>query len=706
MLEILKRILDRLSNFDLSSWLNSITISGYKVGLDTAQKDLKEEYPSEPDMEAIVRIGMRAHALSEKAIARAKGGMAHGADKLYQEMDAAMKAGMSEKEALFQIQGRLKGLFSDSYKTAADSKRMEGQITEIDKPYTDPLTGEKYMLAHIRPNDRCFSVGLWELPEDTIERDGLVYAKNSESDFIKGGAGSGIKGHKTEKKLPKQLLLPDGVADILYKYEYMEKLNEYQLERFRKQILDKVKDAKKKYTRVAGYFPGDTEFERLHRKLVVDLGKLENKLESALSVGEKKIAIDAVFHLAHVHGRYAIFEGTGEGIKRALDYIRDQRVHKDIGAFDFLKGGIGSGIKGHRTAKKEKSKLYKAVEDFETKYRKRKMENGLLLDKKGNILLAKKGRKDKISYTREEELKFFLSKKGHLFTHNHPNDATFSKSDFTTHWVAGLKETRAVGSTNTFILRTIKEIPKEVYYDMVASFQTHHNHFFYKYTQKVQEEKMDAYDATIAYADEAMEAFVKEFPEYLHYQKITNIEKGGPGSGIKGHKTWKEKTVAHKIIKDFEDVIREQPIEHGMLIDKSGEIVLVKKGDNHSIHFTGTEYDKAKTFKDLIFTHNHPTGNPFSCEDVFMAAAWGFREERAVGKEYTYIIKIEKNFPFQYLEGSYTEIYNSRYDYYSSRVWDGKMTAHEASMKHKHETWTDLAELLSGFEYERIKNRG
>jgi hypothetical protein len=115
MLESLKRILDKLSNFDLASWLNSITISGYKVGLDTAQKDLKEEYPSEPDMEAIVRIGMRAHALSEKAIARAKGGMAHNADKLYQEMDAAMKAGMSEKEALHQIQGRLKGLFTDSY---------------------------------------------------------------------------------------------------------------------------------------------------------------------------------------------------------------------------------------------------------------------------------------------------------------------------------------------------------------------------------------------------------------------------------------------------------------------------------------------------------------------------------------------------------------------------------------------------------------
>ena len=115
MLEAIKRIFNIFENSKLAEWLASITAGGYKLGLDTAKKDIKFDGNLEPDMEAIVRIGLRAHALSEKAIARAKGNLAHNADKLYQEMDAAIKGGMNENEALIQIQGRLKNLFTDSY---------------------------------------------------------------------------------------------------------------------------------------------------------------------------------------------------------------------------------------------------------------------------------------------------------------------------------------------------------------------------------------------------------------------------------------------------------------------------------------------------------------------------------------------------------------------------------------------------------------
>lgn len=203
---------------DISTQLRSIALQGYRHGRMNAQRDVEEDIDVEPDIDAVLNIGVRTHALSETTIARAKGGLAFDAQKLQAEIDAAIKGGMSEKEALGQIEGRVKGLFEDNFKdwelerlvrdqylvatkegrrsgwqdggvkyrvwrmhldskTGADSKRMDGQIVGIDEPYVDPKTGEKYMIPHIRPNDRCFEEILWELPE-TKTKDGLIYEKS------------------------------------------------------------------------------------------------------------------------------------------------------------------------------------------------------------------------------------------------------------------------------------------------------------------------------------------------------------------------------------------------------------------------------------------------------------------------------------------------------------------------------------------------
>jgi len=197
--------------------MESAAIKAYSLGLATGAADMKMTIPPEPDINALASIGLRTHALSESTIARAKGDLAFNADKLYQEMDAAIKSGMTEQEALSQIETRVKALFTDSFqewelerlvrdqvlvatkegrrdgwqeggakyrqwkahfdnKTAEDSKRMDGQITAIDEPYTDPKTGDKYMIPHIRPNDRCFEIPLFELPE-YVQRGGLNYAR-------------------------------------------------------------------------------------------------------------------------------------------------------------------------------------------------------------------------------------------------------------------------------------------------------------------------------------------------------------------------------------------------------------------------------------------------------------------------------------------------------------------------------------------------
>ena len=257
MVEWLKKVMDLITTEKLSGVLEDTGTRGYKLGREAGFKDTEGEgeEPStkEPDNDAINSIGVRTHALSEKTISEAKSNLTLEVDKLYQEMNAAMKAGMTEKESLFQIQDRLRGLFQESFpdwklerlvrdqfivatkegrrsawedsgvlyrqwrmhsdsRTGEDSKRMNGQIVKISEPYVDPLTGEKYMVPQIRPNDRCYEIPLYELPEETVERGGLLYAKDTlpdfhqyPVDFDKGGVGSGIKGHTTAKKVtPKE----------------------------------------------------------------------------------------------------------------------------------------------------------------------------------------------------------------------------------------------------------------------------------------------------------------------------------------------------------------------------------------------------------------------------------------------------------------------------------------------------------------------
>ncbi|MFA7205316.1 MAG: NAD(+)--dinitrogen-reductase ADP-D-ribosyltransferase [Saccharofermentanales bacterium] len=286
MIDWLKKLLAGMTSTKLADMLTGVGVKAYKIGREEGfadtedQEESKEEGPREeprkrpldPDSEAMESIGVRTHALSEKTISDAKGTLSVEVDKLYKEMDAAMKAGMTEKDALIKIQDRMKGLFSEAFPpwklerlvrdqftvatkegrrsaweesgvqyrqwvmhldshTGDDSKRMHGQITKINEPYIDPLTDERYMIPHIRPNDRCFEIPLYELPEETKEKNGLLYAKVTipnfykySSDFFKGGPGSGIKGHTTPKKLtPKERKILDdyrvGVKKLANEYK-------------------------------------------------------------------------------------------------------------------------------------------------------------------------------------------------------------------------------------------------------------------------------------------------------------------------------------------------------------------------------------------------------------------------------------------------------------------------------------------------------
>ena len=196
----IKELMDALTGYVIQGTIKKWCLSGYRAGLRTADMDLGgdgdgRKVPLDIDADAIDSIGLRTHALSESTIAQAKGSLAFEADKLQLELNAKLKAGMNEREALGQLKGRIEELFERSFEgwkldrlvrdqflvatkegrragwqkggiqwrqwqmhsdshTADDSKRMNGQIVRIDEPYTDWKTGEKYMLPHMRPNDR------------------------------------------------------------------------------------------------------------------------------------------------------------------------------------------------------------------------------------------------------------------------------------------------------------------------------------------------------------------------------------------------------------------------------------------------------------------------------------------------------------------------------------------------------------------------
>ena len=214
--ELVEVLINILTEKAIEDLVFEVTTGGIRIGLKTASRDLNMRDIMDVDTDALRSIAFRTKAISESTMSQARGALAHNSHKLQQEVNAAVMEGMVEDEALNMIETRVKKLFEDSFpkwklerlvrdqflvalkegrrtgwqrgevkyrkwqmtrdhKTAEDSKRMHGQIQPIDQPYVDPKTGDKYMIPHIRPNDRCFEVPLWELPKNIIKRKGQMY---------------------------------------------------------------------------------------------------------------------------------------------------------------------------------------------------------------------------------------------------------------------------------------------------------------------------------------------------------------------------------------------------------------------------------------------------------------------------------------------------------------------------------------------------
>jgi len=86
-------------------------------------------------------------------------------------------------------------------RTAADSKRLNGQIQKIEDPFVDPKTGDTCMHNPNRSNCRCTVLYLRKLPPNIIHKGGQMYNAD-EVQKIEFDIGSLSKGEK-ERSLQK-----------------------------------------------------------------------------------------------------------------------------------------------------------------------------------------------------------------------------------------------------------------------------------------------------------------------------------------------------------------------------------------------------------------------------------------------------------------------------------------------------------------------
>ena len=92
-----------------------------------------------------------------------------------------------------------------------------------------------------------------------------------------------------------------------------------------------------------------------------------------------------------------------------------------------------------------------------------------------------------------------------------------------------------------------------------------------------------------------------------------------------------------KTIHSIEDKIRNQNYESSAVVDKDGNVILTKDGNNNSVSYTRAE---AELMQGNTLTHNHPRSSMFSDEDIQFFSKNNLEEIRATNREgITYSIR-------------------------------------------------------------------
>ena len=103
-----------------------------------------------------------------------------------------------------------------------------------------------------------------------------------------------------------------------------------------------------------------------------------------------------------------------------------------------------------------------------------------------------------------------------------------------------------------------------------------------------------------------------------------------------------KETPQMKVIHDIEDKIRNQDYESAACVDKDGNVLIFKDGEESQVAFTQEE---CKLMAGNVLTHNHPSSTSFSVEDVDCWLANDMQEIRATNRlGITYSLSRGENF--------------------------------------------------------------
>ena len=156
--------------------------------------------------------------------------------------------------------------------------------------------------------------------------------------------------------------------------------------------------------------------------------------------------------------------------------------------------------------------------------------------------------------------------------------------------------------------------------------------------------------------------------------------------------------------------------ETGVLVDKTGKILIDKRGESFEVGFTK---DETLLMKDCVLTHNHPrgwgypenslgrVGNSFSIEDLTLAVAYDLAEIRAVTPNYTFSMKRpDKGWGVDWktMKREYDKMDKKLLKDNKSRIAKKTLTVQQATHTHYHILAQNIAKKY-GWTYEKKKTR-
>jgi hypothetical protein len=95
----------------------------------------------------------------------------------------------------------------------------------------------------------------------------------------------------------------------------------------------------------------------------------------------------------------------------------------------------------------------------------------------------------------------------------------------------------------------------------------------------------------------------------------------------------------HQVVTDFEERVREERVEHAIVVDESGNVLFEKKGTKKSVTFDPEEMGKIKNGTNVVLSHNHPGGSSFSKQDIMLSARNNISEIRVITSSELFVMR-------------------------------------------------------------------